>query len=827
MKNKKRSAILGIFGSSLNSLRHLIGATAFALAALASVNADQTLTTFSVTTQTGGPGVTNAGATANASSGFTASKLVWGSGVGAGNSSSPANTFNAAFASDPTTPALALAGNMDITFTTVISAGWDINVDAVSGFVKGNTTTGPGPQSIGLYWSTNSGTTWNLAGNTATSSVTGTDLSTVVNTGANGLTLKPVDFNNVASANPLTVNWAIAFWGGVSGRAGIGKGSFVLSGNILASALGNQYWTGGPSGTWDTSTVNWYNTNGSGAADAFTSGDNAYFTNATATAITVSAGGITAGTVTVTNSGNLTLGGGTLTASGITQNGTGTLTINNANTLSGGLTQNSGLVIANASNAIAGGATLKGGTFQDAAAGSVTGAITLNGGTLDVTAASTETNLSSAIAVGVGGGTLSVDGTNSVTFTGNVTGPQNTLTVAGTGTTIISGTVGANKNGPFLNVNNGSTLALTLPATTSQKTNDIAGGVINGSLIGGTNIISIDPLNTNIAGSGTLTGVGTLTLNGGSVMTTYNTNAPYNSKSATLALPVILSAGTTNNFLGSAGGNNLTVSGSVSGVGAITVANTSGANKVTLSGTNSFTGGIQVNAGYLAVTASNASSVLMNGTGATLESGGGLVGTVGGFIMTNGGNMNVGGGTLGITNVVPAGSATNLAANTATAGGLVISGGADFTSLTGTAANLLFTLTNSATANTDYSQLSVGGLLNYGGANLYINLNNTNAGFAFDPASLQLINPIGGVTGSLNSVTFSDYGLSSTNAIALSFSGTTWTGLDGTNSIAFDTSTGVLAFNGGSVPEPSTCALLGLSLTAFTIIMIRRRRSNA
>jgi hypothetical protein len=359
------------------------------------------------------------------------------------------------------------------------------------------------------------------------------------------------------------------------------------------------------------------------------------------------------------------------------------------------------------------------------------------------------------------------------------------------------------------------------------KTNDIAGGVINGSLIGGTNIISIDPLNTNIAGSGTLTGVGTLTLNGGSVMTTYNTNAPYNSKSATLALPVILSAGTTNNFLGSAGGNNLTVSGPVSGDGAITVANSAVANKVTLSGTNSFTGGIQVNTGYLAVTGSNASSVKMNGAGATLESALGQTGTIGGFSMTNGGNMNVGGGTLGISPNSYSGSATTIASNTATAGGLVISGGADFTSQTVIAANLLFTLTNSATANTDYSQLSVGGLLNYGGANLYINLNNTNAGFAFDPASLQLINPIGGVTGSLNSVTFSDYGLSSTNAIALSFSGTTWTGLDGTNSIAFDTSTGVLAFNGGSVPEPSTCALLGLSLTAFTIIMIRRRRSNA
>jgi len=823
MKNKKRSAILGIFG---NSPRHLIGATAFALAALASASADQTLTTFNVTTQTGGPGTNNSGPIQNASSGFTATQLVWGSGVGVGNGSSPTSTFNATFANATANAASALAGNLDITFTTVISAGWDINIDAVSGFLLGKTSAGPG--STGLYWSTNSGATWNLAGNTATATVSGTDLSTNVNSGANGLTLKPVEFNNVSSANPLTVNWAIPYWGNLaSGRSGLGKGSFILKGNILVSALGNQYWTGGASGTWDTTTVSWYNTNGTGAADAFTSGDNAYFTNTTATDITVSAGGITAGTVTVTNAGNLTLGGGTLTASGINQNGTGTLTINNANTLSGGLIQNSGIVIANASNAITGGATLNGGTFQDATSGSIKGAITLNSGTFDVTAASTETNLSSSIIVGVGGGTLSVDGTNTVNFTGNVTGPQNTLTVAGTGTTVVSGTVGANKNGPFLNVNNGSTLALTLPPTGVQKTNDIAGGVINGSLIGGTNIISIDPLNTNIAGSGTLTGVGTLTMNGGSVMTTYNTNAPYNSKSANLALPVVLSAGTTNNFLGSAGGNNLTVSGSVSGNGAITVANTAVANKVTLSGTNSFTGGIQVNTGYLAVTGSNASSVTMNGAGATLESGGGLVGTVGGFIMTNGGNMNVGGGTLGITNVVPAGSATNLAANTATAGGLVISGGADFTSQTGIAANLLFTLTNSATSNTDYSQLSVGGLLNYGGANLYINLNNTNAGFAFDPASLQLINPIGGVTGSLNSVTFADYGASSTNAIALSFSGTTWSGLDGTNSIAFDTSTGVLAFNGGSVPEPSTCALLGLSLTAFTIIMIRRRRSNA
>jgi autotransporter-associated beta strand protein len=824
MKNKKRSAILGIFGSSLNSLRHLIGATAFALAALASVQAAEVnLTTFTVSTQTGGPGTNNSGTIANAFSGFTSTQLVWGSGVGVGNSSSPSSTFNATFANATASAAAALTGNLDITFTTVISAGWDVNVDAISGFVLGKTSGGPG--STGLYWSTNSGTTWNLAGNTATTATTGTDLSSTVNSGAGGLTLNPVEFNNTTGTTPLTVSWAIPYWGNtVSGRSGLGKGSFILKGNILASALGNQYWTGGISGTWDTTTVSWYNTNGSGAADAFTSGDNAYFTNATPTAITVTAGGISAGTVTVTNAGGLTLGGGTLTASGINQNGTGTLTINNTTTLSGGLVQNSGFVIANASNAITGGALINGGTLQDTTAGSVKGAITLNGGSFDVTSASSETNLSSIINVGTGGGTLSVDGTNTVNFTGNVTGAQNTMTISGTGTTILSGTVGANKNGVFLNENAGSTVYLAL---TGLKTNDLAGGVINGSLVGTSSIISIDPMNPNIVGSGTLTGSGTLIMNGGSVMTTYNTNSPYNNKSANLALPVVLSSGTTNNFYGSSGGNNLTVSGPISGSGALQATMSAVANKLTLSGTNTFTGGIQVNAGYLAVTGSNASSVTMNGAGATIQSALGQTGTIGGFSMTNGGNMNVGGGTLGVVANSFGGSATNLANNTASAGGLLISGGADFTSQTGIAANLLFSLTNTATAITDYSQLSVGGLLNYGGANLYINLNNTNAGFAFAPASLHLINPNGGVAGSLNSVTFSDYGLSSTNAIALSFSGTTWTGLDGTNSIAFDTSTGVLAFNGGSVPEPSTCALLGLSLTAFTIIMIRRRRSNA
>ena len=178
MNKKKNYAVFGFFG---NVLSLLIGTLAFS--ALSSVQAaDQALTTFTVTTSTGGPGVTNGGANAasyiaNASSGFTSTQLVWGSGVGTGNGSSPSSTFNAAFATDPSTAAVALANNMDITFTTVISAGWNINVDAVSGFIKGNTTTGPGPQSTGLYWSTNAGSTWNLAGNTATSSVSGTDLS--------------------------------------------------------------------------------------------------------------------------------------------------------------------------------------------------------------------------------------------------------------------------------------------------------------------------------------------------------------------------------------------------------------------------------------------------------------------------------------------------------------------------------------------------------------------------------------------------------------------------------------------------------------------------
>jgi len=806
---------------------------------LAPAYADTALTQWSITATTGG---TNTNAPANYSSGFVSSQIIGtnnslsnsnNSGLLAGNSSSPSGTWNRTYTNSvnpfPANGLASIAVSDYFSFTSTILPGWNINVDSISGLKLSRTSAGP--PNAALYYSTNNGTSWLQAGGTATFSNSITDVSSLVNTGTgtntyvnggvtniitnSGLTTSPIDFNNVSGLSSLTVDWALAVWGGGNGRVGIANGgnNLTLSGNILTSAIGNQYWTAGTNGTWDTTSVNWSNSKTS-SADMFASGDNATFTNVADTAITVTSGGVTMGTLT-NSGGNLTLGGGTLTGSGIVQNGSKTLTINTSTSLTGGLVISSGTVLANVSNAVTGGSTINGGTLIDPLAGSVSGALSLNsGGTFDINSSSTETNVGSSIAVGSGGGTISVDGTNAVTFSNTVTGPSNALTTAGSGTIIFTKTLGANKNGLVLDVNSNSSVILANPIPTG--TNDLAGGIISGSLTTLTNVLAIEP-------STTLSGVGTLTVNGTTVLTTFNSNAP--GQIGTISCPVFLASGSSNNFNGSASGNNLVISGTISGSGQLTANMGSPSSKLTLSGSNTYTGPTWINEGILSVTGSNVSAVTMNGTYGVLQSSTGLVGTVGSLVINTAsqGNLNVGGGSF----VLGSGTAPT---NTTTAGGLLISGGASFATSTGIANNLIFTFTNTVNPVTDYSQLTVGGQLNYGGAAMYIDLNNTNSAFVWTNASLQLIQPNGGVTGDLSTVAFDDYTGSSTNVVSLVESNAgsgIWSGLDGTNTVLFNDTTGVLALNGGSVPEPSTCALLGLGLTAFALVMIRRRPTES
>jgi hypothetical protein len=83
-------------------------------------------------------------------------------------------------------------------------------------------------------------------------------------------------------------------------------------------------------------------------------------------------------------------------------------------------------------------------------------------------------------------------------------------------------------------------------------------------------------------------------------------------------------------------------------------------------------------------------------------------------------------------------------------------------------------------------------------------------------------------TGDASAVNFNDY--TGNNAVvSVSLTEATpgsglWSGLDGTNTITFNAASGTLAVN--SVPEPGTCAMVGLGLSALAVTIIRRRRND-
>ena len=206
------------------------------------VHADTELTQWTITATTG---ATNPGVS-NFVSGFTASDIVSGTNLyTASDGLSPTGTWYRLYtnspSSIPTTGLRAVSIGRYFTFDTVISAGSDIEVDAISGLILGKSSSAA--TNAALYYTTNSGTSWLQAGGTAylPSSAPTQDYSSEINTGEGtntygattitnlGLTTDPIDFNNSTNSSDETVKWALAFWGGGNGRVGIGNGGNELS----------------------------------------------------------------------------------------------------------------------------------------------------------------------------------------------------------------------------------------------------------------------------------------------------------------------------------------------------------------------------------------------------------------------------------------------------------------------------------------------------------------------------------------------------------------------------------------------------------------------
>jgi fibronectin-binding autotransporter adhesin len=338
---------------------------------------------------------------------------------------------------------------------------------------------------------------------------------------------------------------------------------------------------------------------------------------------------LAANTLTVKGSGNTSITG-TIADGGsngsLTYSGTGTLTLTGANTY--------------------------------------TGATTVSSGTLQIGNGGTSGAINSTSSI-VDNSALVFDRSDNISYSTVISG-TGTLTQNGTGTLTLSGlntyTGATTINGGILSISADNNLGTAPGAATANKLN-FGGGTLettSGFTLNQNRGITINAgggtIDTTsgtlvydgiIAGTGVLTksGTGTLTLNG-AVANTYSGGTAINAGTVNIGQSASLGTGTatfTGNSTLQAGANNLTVSnavsissgvtatvdtqantttlsGVISGAGALTMAGT-GTLVLNGAGTNTFTGGLNLNAGTVQVGADKYLGGVNNLTfnGGTLE----------------------------------------------------------------------------------------------------------------------------------------------------------------------------------------------------------------
>ena len=364
-------------------------------------------------------------------------------------------------------------------------------------------------------------------------------------------------------------------------------------------------------------------------------------------------------------------------------------------------------------------------------------------------------------------------------------------------------------------VTNGGTLA-SGSATIGSSTNSFGNSVViaGGSFwtnAGNLSLGSSGSYNNSILVTGTsstlgngsdlyvgYSGSGTLTVAvDGSVITTNLIIASSNSVVGTLnigALGVSDTAGTITAAtiaFGSGSGtinfnqsDSTSVSAVISGSGSV---NQLGTGTSVLSGSNSYSGGTTISAGTLL--ANNTAGSALGSSSVTVQSGGTLSGN---------------GSIFGSTTIASGGS---LAPGSGGTGALGFRN--DLTLLDGSTTTFLINSTNSFT-----SINAIGSTLTYGGSLVFNILSYTPAaGDAF-----KLFNMTGGA------VAMNDF--SSVTAGSLIFVGSNgiWTVSSGGLTYRFSDSTGQLTVT-AAVPEPSTCMLLGIAMTAMVAMIVRRRHN--
>ena len=403
----------------------------------------------------------------------------------------------------------------------------------------------------------------------------------------------------------------------------------------------------------------------SGTGDLVLSGTNTYAGGTTFSAGTVTISDID--TTTNLGSGGLTFNGGTLQTTAtlsssrlIAMTGAGTINtdVGTTTTLSGvisgagALTKSgTGDLVLSGANTYAGGTTFSAGTVKisdiDTTTNLGSGGLTFNGGTLQTTA----TLSSSRLIAMTGAGTINTDVGTTTTLSGVISG-AGALTKSGTGDLVLSGA------------------------------NTYAGGT---TFSAGTVKISDIDTTTNL-------GSGGLTFNGGTLQTT-----------ATLSssrLIAMTGAGTINTDAGTT----TTLSGVISGAGALTK---SGTGDLVLSGTNTYAGGTTVSAGKLQGTTTSLQGNITNNSVLAFDQS--TTGTYTGIISGSGSVQKSGTGTAIITGSNTYSGGTTFSAGTVKisdidtklgTGGLTFNGGTLQTTATLSSSRLI-AMQGAGTLNTD------------------------------------------------------------------------------------------------------------------------------
>jgi autotransporter-associated beta strand protein len=380
---------------------------------------------------------------------------------------------------------------------------------------------------------------------------------------------------------------------------------FVLSVLVVAAAVGParaQTYTwdptlsgtaaGGGSGTWNTTTANWFN----GTTDVVWpgAGQIAVFGGTLSGTVTIATGGITADGLTVNTAGytiagnTLTLtGSGTLTVApslsatisapiagsvGLTKAGTGTLVLSGASTYTGLTTVGAGIL--NVQNAtalgVADGTAANGVTVASGATLQLQGGITVgnkpltlsgtgftgqNGALVNLSGTNTYGGL---ITLGSAAAISSDAGTLNLTNTGTITGSGLTLTLTGAGNGTLAGAIGTGTGG--LIKSGVGTWTLSGANTYTGDTVITRGTLsITGSLASTSNLTfnGTGAFNVTAAAAGGTQSLGTLSFLGGTgtVTSTYGTSG---NASLTFAAVAARPAGATGNFVVTGGTNGTT-----------------------------------------------------------------------------------------------------------------------------------------------------------------------------------------------------------------------------------------------------------------------------